>query len=66
MRNLSVKWDAYSIANVVTMLVRSSCIEKVYKFKDYAFIHFYERADAEVALSLLKGKQILCFISILN
>ena len=38
--------------------IKKGSIERVKKLKDYAFVHFKEREDAENALNLMNGKFI--------
>ena len=39
---------------------KEGCIERVKKLKDYAFIHFRERADAIRSMNALDGS-LICF-----
>ena len=37
---------------------KEGCIERVKKLKDYAFVHFRERADAIRALNAINGQSV--------
>lgn len=73
MRNLPLIWDAAGIEQMVKKIVSPRKVLRVHKFKDYSFIHFHNRADAEIALSLLRGKNkivsyalFLKFVTLIN
>ncbi|XP_059048374.1 probable RNA-binding protein 46 [Achroia grisella] len=56
-RNFSVRTLADNIRSVFEKAV-SKKIERVKKFYDYAFIHFYEREHAELAMAKLQNAEI--------
>lgn len=39
--------------------LKKGSVERVKKLKDYAFVHFKEREDAENAKNMLNGKLVL-------
>lgn len=41
---------------ILTQFMERSKIEKIYKFKDYAFVHFTAKLDAEYMHLVLNGE----------
>ncbi|KAI4470829.1 nucleotide-binding alpha-beta plait domain superfamily [Holotrichia oblita] len=54
-RNIEVTMSKNSFELLIRDILGNVLLEKVYKFKDYAFIHFRTRRDAQHALELLRG-----------
>lgn len=55
MRNIEVTMSRNSFVRLIRAILKDLHIEKIYKFKDYAFLHFSSRRDAQRALQLCKG-----------
>ncbi|KRT84909.1 RNA binding protein, partial [Oryctes borbonicus] len=55
-RNIEVTMTRNSFESIIIDILGNVQPEKVYKFKDYAFVHFRKRSEALTALRLLKGK----------
>lgn len=51
-----MEWETVHVYNLVNCLLHPRPVVRVHKFKDYAFVHLENRADAEIALSLLRSK----------
>ncbi|KAI4454246.1 heterogeneous nuclear ribonucleoprotein [Holotrichia oblita] len=58
-RNIKVTMPEESFELLIKDSIGNIQLEKVYKFKDYAFIHFLTRNDAQHALELLQGNNQL-------
>ncbi|VEN52018.1 unnamed protein product, partial [Callosobruchus maculatus] len=54
LRNLPVCEDRQQLEQVVTTFVAKDRIEKLYKFKNYAFIHLKTRIEAEILIKALQ------------
>ncbi|XP_066144170.1 APOBEC1 complementation factor-like isoform X1 [Euwallacea fornicatus] len=55
LRNLDVALHSDVFANQIHQLVENrACVDKIYKFKDYAYIHLNTRVQAEVLLKKLQ------------
>nr|CAI5833577.1 unnamed protein product [Callosobruchus analis] len=56
MRNLPLDYTPNEVRNLVCNLVGSQIVTRVHKIHNFAFVHFYDRAAAEFALSRLQSK----------
>lgn len=56
MRNLDVCESRSELEKIVLMYVSPAYVERVFKFKNYAFIHLKTRAVAEKLMEKLRGK----------
>ncbi|XP_074035039.1 RNA-binding protein 47 isoform X2 [Leptinotarsa decemlineata] len=54
LRNLEVTETPENLEGMLLQYVEKKCLEKVYKFKDYAFVHLSTREEAEKLMVLLK------------
>lgn len=55
-RNLQISTTEEKLGEVFGAVDGVAVIEKVKKLRDFAFIHFKHRSEAERALGLLNGK----------
>lgn len=58
LRNLDVTMTPQEVEHLIWRYIRRENIQKVYKFKNYAFIHVKTRELAEGLKDTLKGKLI--------
>lgn len=47
--------DSEEFAHLVYALIGKKAVEKVFKYKDYAFVHLFTRTQAETLMDQLKG-----------
>lgn len=55
MKHLPVTMLPEEFTRQITIVLSKFEIVKTYKFKDYAFVHFNSRKDAEEAMDILRG-----------
>ncbi|XP_028135031.2 APOBEC1 complementation factor-like [Diabrotica virgifera virgifera] len=58
MRNLPVTFGREELQQLLYKLMRKENIQRVYKFKNYAFVHLFERSQAEELMKILQGNDI--------
>ncbi|GJQ68582.1 hypothetical protein Trydic_g17134 [Trypoxylus dichotomus] len=63
-RNIEVTMSKNSFESIIKDILGDIHLEKVYKFKDYAFIHFRRRGEAQTALELLKDTFKSSFVEV--
>lgn len=56
----------YVLKQMINNVYPVSNIQKIYKFKNYAFIHLNNREDAEELFNELTGKNILLVIELVS
>lgn len=54
-RNLDVDWDNETIWKGLACFIPIKNVTKIYKVKDYAFVHFRNKENAEQAMYALQG-----------
>ncbi|XP_055329053.1 RNA-binding protein 47-like [Paramacrobiotus metropolitanus] len=57
-RNLQVNTSEETLYEIFSGVARNGNIEKVKKLKDFAFVHYQDRKDAEAAVSELNGLDV--------
>lgn len=56
LRNLKIKDDRITFCEEMRNVLGQNRIRRIYKYKDYAFIHFTTREEAMIGKNLLSGK----------